>query len=75
MVRFDDLSQIAFEVERGPGDLVAVYLPGSPDPWSGSVAHITSDRVDPVAADFASVIQTLRKVGRGSAVLLETPLE
>ena len=75
MVRFDDLSQIAFEVERGPGDLVAVYLPGSPDPWSGSVAHITSDRVDPVAADFASVIQTLRKVGRGSAALLETPLE
>lgn len=75
MVRFDDLSQIAFEVERGPGDLVTVYLPGSPDPWSGSVAHVTSDRIDPMAADFASVIKTLRKVGKGSAAQLETPLE
>ena len=75
MVRFDDLSQMAFEVEQGPGDLVTVYLPGSPDPWSGSVAHVTSDRIDSVAADFASVIKALRKVGRGSTALLEKPPE
>lgn len=73
LVRFDDLAQIAFEVERGPGDLVAVYLPGSPDPWSGSVAHVTPDRVDPLGGDFASVVKSLRKVGRGSIALLETP--
>lgn len=72
LVRFDDLSQIAFEVERGPGDLVTVYLPGSPDPWSGSVAQVTSDRVDPLAADFATVVQSLRKIGRGSSGLFET---
>jgi uncharacterized membrane protein len=73
LVRFDDLAQIAFEVDRGPGDLVTVYLPGSPDPWSGSVAHVTSDRVDPVAGDFASTIKSLRRIGRGSSVVLETP--
>ena len=70
LVRFDDLSQIGFEVERGPGDLVTVYLPGSPDPWSGSVAQVTSDRVDALAVDFAAVIQSLRKIGRGSSELL-----
>ena len=70
LVRFDDLSQIGFEVERGPGDLVTVYLPGSPDPWSGSVAQITSDRVDALAADFTAVVQSLRKIGRGSSALL-----
>ena len=70
LVRFDDLAQIGFEVERGPGDLVTVYLPGSPDPWSGSVAQVTSDRVDALAVDFATVIQSLRKLGRGSSALI-----
>jgi len=71
LVRFDDLAQMAFEVERGPGDLVTVYLPGSPDPWSGSVAHVEPDRVDPLGGDFASVVMSLRKIGRGSISLLE----
>jgi len=73
LVRFDDLAQIAFEVERGPGNLVTVYLPGSPDPWSGSVAHVTSDRIDPMRGDFATVVKSLRNIGRGSTALFETP--
>ena len=73
LARFDDMTQVAFEVERGPGDLVTVYLPGSPDPWSGSVAHVTSDRISPLDQDFASVISSLRKVGRGMPALLELP--
>ena len=72
LVRFDDLAQIGFEVERGPGDLVTVYLPGSPDPWSGSVAHVTSERVTPLNADFTAVVKAVRKVGRGSTALIET---
>ena len=70
LVRFDDLAQIAFEVERGPGDLVTVYLPGSPDPWSGSVAQVTSDRVDEVAGDFTEAVKSLRQIGRGSNALI-----
>jgi hypothetical protein len=34
-VRFDDLWQIGFEIERFEGGKVALFLPGSPDPWSG----------------------------------------
>ena len=37
VVRFDDLWQIGFEIERIEGGKVALFLPGSPDPWSGSV--------------------------------------
>jgi uncharacterized membrane protein len=71
LVRFDDLAQIAFEVERGPGDLVTVYLPGSPDPWSGSVAHVTSDRVEPLSGDFAGAVKCLRSVGKGATAIIE----
>ena len=73
LVRFDDLAQMSFEVERGPGDLVTVYLPGSPDPWSGTVAQDTADRVEPLAGDFAAVVKSLRQIGRGASVLLEAP--
>ena len=70
LVRFDDLAQLAFEIERGPDDLVTVYLPGSPDPWSGSVAQVTADRVDALTGEFPPMIKSFRKFGRGSTDLL-----
>ena len=45
VVRFDDLWQIGFEIERIEGGKVALFLPGSPDPWSGSVCIAEADRV------------------------------
>ena len=48
IVRFDDLWQIGFEIERIEGGKVAVFLPGSPDPWSGSVCIAEADRVTPL---------------------------
>lgn len=69
-VNFDDHSQIAFEVERSDTGLVTIYLPGSPDPWSGSVAHVTGDRIEALDANFNAVVQSLRKAGRGASQLL-----
>jgi len=69
-VRFDDNWQIAFEVERNDEGLVTVFLPGSPDPWSGAVVYFSADRVEAIAADFTAVIRSLRSAGRGSAALL-----
>ena len=37
VMRFDDAWQIGFEIERIESGKVALFLPGSPDPWSGSV--------------------------------------
>lgn len=69
VVRFDDLSQLAFEVERDAMRVV-VYLPGSPDPWSGSVALVEADRVTAVAADIAAVVKSLRGAGRGALAVV-----
>jgi uncharacterized membrane protein len=69
-VNFDDQSQIVFEVERNDDGLVTVFLPGSPDPWSGTVAHVTADRVEVLDASFNTVVQCLRKAGRGAGDLL-----
>ena len=37
LVRFDDFWQVAFETDRSSGGIVALYLPGAPNPWSGTV--------------------------------------
>jgi uncharacterized membrane protein len=65
-VYFDDYSQIAFEVHRTAEGLVTIYLPGAPDPWSGSIIYVTQDRIEPLDVSFMKVVQVLRKVGIGS---------
>ncbi len=69
LVRLDDYSQIAFEVERLEGGDVAVYLPGAPNPWSGSVCIMTEDRVQPIDASMMAAVQTIRHLGKGSGEL------
>lgn len=68
MVHFDDQSQIAFEVERKDG-WVVVYLPGSPDPWSGAVSLVKPERVQDVDADFKAAVKCMRLAGRGAGAL------
>jgi uncharacterized membrane protein len=71
LARFDDQAQVGFEVERLENGLVAVFLPGSPDTLSGTVAYLTEDRVDILNIDFATVTKTLRTLGRGSQQLFK----
>ncbi len=70
LVRLDDYSQIAFEIERLEGGDVAVYLPGAPNPWFGSVCIMTEDRVQPIDASMMAAVQTIRHLGKGSGELL-----
>lgn len=65
LVRFDDQSQIAFEVERTAAG-VAVFLPGSPDPWSGAVSLVSPDRVQRLEVDFRTAVKSIRLLGRGT---------
>lgn len=69
LVKLDDQSQIGFEVERKDG-LVTVYMPGSPDPWSGMVVFVTEDRVELLDAKFNEVVSSLRGAGQGAGQLL-----
>jgi len=71
LVRFDESMRIGFETERNEdAKIVAVYLPGSPDPWAGKVALVSVDRVEPLNADFGVAAATCEQLGRGSTKLL-----
>ncbi len=70
VVKLHDMTRLALEVDRGAG-IVAVYLPGSPDPWSGTVAYVTADRVQPMSVPFADVLGTFEHLGRESVQLLQ----
>lgn len=67
LVRLDDYSQMGFEVERLPGNLVVVYMPGAPNPWSGTVGYFNEDRVQPLDLPVGKAINNIQRLGRGSA--------
>lgn len=69
-VRFDDLAQVAFEVERAEDGQVVVYLPGAPNATSGSVILMEPDRVTRIEASVAKTMRSMRSLGKGSAELL-----
>ena len=66
LARFEDSWQIAFEVERIPGGIITVYVPGAPDPWSGSVCFMTEDRIQAIDPAMSPVLKTLKDLGKGS---------
>lgn len=70
LVRFDDLSQVAFEIERLRDAWVAVFLPGAPDPWSATAAVVDNDRVTALDLEIIQVTRMLKDFGRGVAVAL-----
>ena len=69
IVQFDDNAQIGFEVERLDTGKVVIYLPGAPNPWSGSVTYFDADRVKKLNLTMAQAISNIRVLGRGSATL------
>lgn len=70
LARFDDYSQVVFEIERLEGGRVVVYLPGAPNPWSGSVCIVTEDRIQPIDATMILAVKTIKHLGRGSGELI-----
>jgi uncharacterized membrane protein len=61
---------MAFEVERAQAGLVTIYLPGSPDPWAGTVAFIEENRVQPLPIEFSDALASFERLGSGSAKLI-----
>ncbi len=64
-VQFDDYAQIAFETHREPDGKVSVYLPGAPNPWSGTVVYVSSERVKPLPITLTDAIRNIRTLGKG----------
>ena len=71
LAKFDDGSQVAFEIERNPDGRVVVYIPGAPDPWSGAVFIMSADRVEPLEASMPAAVKNIRALGRGTTRLLD----
>ena len=70
LARIEDAWQIAFLIERIDGGHVAVFIPGAPSPWSGSVFVMTEDRIRPLDVPLKAVIQCIERLGAGSNSLL-----
>lgn len=73
LVRFDDVTRLAFEAERTEGSLVSIFLPGSPDPWTGNVIFMTPDRVERLDIPFSEALGICERMGRESLHFLEQP--
>ena len=71
LVKSDDYSQIGFEVERLSNGTVVIYLPGAPNPWSGSVVYFSEDRVGKLDLSVTQAINNIKQLGRGSSKLVE----
>jgi uncharacterized membrane protein len=68
LVAFDDHVRIGFEIERTPaGDQATIYLPGSPDPWTGHVVHVSVARIRPLAINFHEATALCEQMGRGAS--------
>ena len=64
-----DHSRIAMEIERD-GESVTLFVPGSPDPWSGSVIVASIDKVTPLDTNFGDAMATFEHLGRKTQQVL-----
>jgi uncharacterized membrane protein len=74
LVSFDDHQVLAVEVERLSDGRAVVFLPGAPDPWSGSVVLVSPERLAGMPVEIGALHRSLKSIGRGSAALLNTTL-
>ncbi|MCR9291161.1 MAG: DUF502 domain-containing protein [bacterium] len=71
VVRWDEHLRLGFETERDEqAAIAAVYMPGSPDPWTGHYVMIETSRIQPLPVDFGQLVSTFEQLGRGSTKLL-----
>ena len=71
-IQFDDAIRIGYEAGRTERGLVIVYLPGSPDPWIGSVILVEPDRIQSLDVDFTETAAICERLGRDSVKLLSS---
>ncbi len=70
VVRLDDAWQLALEVERVGEEYVAVFVPGSPDPWAGAVLVVEVNRVSEIDVSIPVLEHVCHRLGQGSGEAL-----
>lgn len=71
LLSFDDQQQLGYDIERLADGRAVVFVPGSPDAWSGNVLLVDAARLAPLAIDPAAMARSLQGMGRGFAGLLD----
>jgi uncharacterized membrane protein len=71
LVRIEDAWQLALLVEAHEDGHRTVYVPGVPNPASGSIYFMTADRVRPAGISIRQAFGVLRRLGVGSKDLLK----
>lgn len=66
LVILDDNAQLGFLIEDPEKGLSTVFLPGSPNPWSGNVIYVEKARIKPLGITADEAIKHLEQVGRNS---------
>ncbi len=66
LARIEESWQIGFLIERLDSGHCAVFVPGSPSVWSGSVYLMTPDRFQHVDITRVEAVKCLRRLGRGA---------
>lgn len=74
LVRFDDAWQLGFQIERLADGKVVVFIPDSPSPWAGGVFIFDKDRITQLEEASTAVVRCLRKLGKGTGVLVKDKL-
>jgi len=71
LARIEEAWQIGFLMESLANGYYAVFVPGAPSAWSGSVYFMTEDRFKRIDMPRAEALQCLRRLGIGAAKLLD----
>jgi uncharacterized membrane protein len=67
LARIEDAWQIAFLVERIDDTNISVYVPGAPNPRSGSLYIMTNERIRELNITYGEAIHLIKNLGAGSA--------
>ena len=74
LARIEDAWQLGIIVETIEPGQYAVFVPGAPNPWSGSVYFMAEDRVRKLQMTFGQMQGCLKRLGIGSSTLLQGKL-
>ncbi len=61
--------QLGVQTEALSGGLVSIFVPGAPNPHSGSVFFFSRDNVRPAGVKLAAGLNCLRRCGAGASAL------
>jgi uncharacterized membrane protein len=74
LARIEDAWQYGFLIEEIEGDQCVVYIPGAPNPMSGSVYILENSRIKKTDIPLSAAMKSLRGLGKGSNGLVKNYL-